>query len=253
MSSVIVYWNRYGKQDGRIKRGRSIKLARLAASVGEKKRGRVKRGSGNVWRPRIYTHGKSRQWTRSRVKGNMRVKWNTKWREASCVHVALSVKVVVTTSFPLYRATAYLSLVIYTFLFVSSTPHTTHPPSPRSSTPSPPDPPWHALYVRSRVLLLSRFCMQGEQPRRRTVASTRKREHERERKREILKRHKGRPHVLKGNNSFTTEADSTWSDVWKFVCLLATRPINFFPHFFSSIFVFPSFFFFFFLKLPSYG
>ena len=66
-------------------------------------------------------------------------------------------------------------------------PHHTRsilPTSHRSSTPSPPDPPWHALYVRSRVPLLSRFCMQGEQPRRRTVASTRKREHERGTKRE---------------------------------------------------------------------
>ena len=62
---------------------------------------------------------------------------------------------------------------------------------------------------------------------------------------EILKRHKGRPHALKGNNSFTTEADSTWSDVWKFVCLLATRPIDFFSNRFFSFFtlLFPRSFF----------
>lgn len=183
----------------------------------------------------------------------MRVKWNTKWREASCVHVALSVKVVVTT-------TSFPPLVprVYTFLFVSSTPR-----APIVLLPSPR--PYTARVVCPVPVppLLSRFCMRGEQPRR-TVADVRKGEEERERsressekravteeegrrkgEREILKRHKGRPHALKGNNSFRDrDRFYSWSDVWEIRLPVghATHPLFFpysppFPSLFLSFFL----------------
>ena len=192
----------------------------------------------------------------------MRVKWNTKWREASCVHVALSVKVVVTTSFPLYLSPRPTSLVIYTFLFVSSTPHTIHPPylppvlHPFAAWPSmaravcPVPGPFTFTFLYAGWAAPSphggQYSKEGTRERHKEREREREREKGEGREREILKRHKGRPHALKGNNSFTTEADSTWSDVWKFVCLLATRPINFFSPTFSPPFLFPLLFFFFF-------
>lgn len=187
----------------------------------------------------------------------MRVKWNTKWREASCVHVALSVKVVVTT-------TSFPPLVprVYTFLFVSSTPRalTVLLPSPRL-----PDPTRHALYVRSWFPLYFHVFVCGvSSPAARWPMFERERKRERGRgressekravteeegrrkgEREILKRHKGRPHALKGNNSFRDrDRFYSWSDVWEIRLPVghATHPLFFpysppFPSLFLSFFL----------------
>lgn len=174
--------------------------------------------------------------------------------------------VVTTTSFP------PLVPRVYTFLFVSSTPR-----APIVLLPSPR--PYTARVVCPVPVppLLSRFCMRGEQPRR-TVADVRKGEEERERgrgressekravteeegrrkgEREILKRHKGRPHALKGNNSFRDrDRFYSWSDVWEIRLPVghATHPLFspilllFLLSSFSS-----SFFLFLFGFSPSYG
>lgn len=156
---------------------------------------------------------------------------------------------------PRSHSTGYgLPLVIYTFLFVSSTPHTTRP-SPFPPTAHPRPPPTHhgtrcmsgsgSLYFQVFVCGVSSPAAQWPVLEREKTREAEKAERGRgscgqasgsRGESEILKRHKGRPHALKGNNSFTTEADSTWSDVWKFVCLLATRPIDFFSNRFFSFF-----------------
>ena len=191
----------------------------------------------------------------------MRVKWNTKWREASCVRVVLSVKVVVTTSFPLYglRPTSGHIYLPFRFIYTTHdspfslpshrTPSTTsRPTTARVVCPAPGPFTFRFLYAGWAAPPHSGQCSKG---RRREKQRKLKEGEDRVARRagpgesEILKRHKGRPHALKGNNSFTTEADSTWSDVWKFVCLLATRPIDFFSNRFFSFFtlLFPRSFF----------
>lgn len=135
--------------------------------------------------------------------------------------------VVTTTSFP------PLVPRVYTFLFVSSTPR-----APTVLLPSPrlPDPTRHALYVRSRFPLYFHVFVCGvSSPAARWPMFERERKRERERgressekravteeegrrkgEREILKRHKGRPHALKGNNSFRDrDRFYSWSDVWE--------------------------------------
>lgn len=106
------------------------------------------------------------------------------------------------------------------FRFIHTAHTTPSPPLLASGNRPSPNPTRHALYVRS-PLLLSRFCMRGEQHSGRCSKGReeeREREKEEKRKfreacgeeeggreegeREILKRHKGRPHALKGNNSF---------------------------------------------------
>lgn len=155
--------------------------------------------------------------------------------------------------------TSRTTCIYLPFRFIHTT--RTHRPPPLSTPPRP-----HTARVVCPVPvppLLSRFCMRGEQPRR-TVADVRKGEEERERsressekravteeegrrkgEREILKRHKGRPHALKGNNSFRDrDRFYSWSDVWEIRLPVghATHPLFFpysppFPSLFLSFFL----------------
>lgn len=69
------------------------------------------------------------------------------------------------------------------------------------------DPTRHALYVRL-VPLLSLFCMPDERHTRAAGGKDIKRG------REVLKRHKGRPHALKGNDASVTVVTVTVVVVW---------------------------------------
>lgn len=56
----------------------------------------------------------------------------------------------------------------------------------------------------------------------------------------ILKRHKGRPHALKGNNSFTTEADSTCPTFENSSASGHATPTTFFPSLQRRIMFYPT-------------
>lgn len=167
---------------------------------------------------------------------------------------------------------SHLSYHVYIPSF-SFHPHHAHP---SSSSPLP-DPTRHALYVRSRFPLYFHVFVCGvSSPAARWPMFERERKRERGRgressekravteeegrrkgEREILKRHKGRPHALKGNNSFRDrDRFYSWSDVWEIRLPVghATHPLFspilllFLLSSFSS-----SFFLFLFGFSPSYG
>lgn len=135
----------------------------------------------------------------------------------------------------------------------------------RTHRPPPLSPTRHALYVRSRFPLYFHVFVCGvSSPAARWPMFERERKRERERgressekravteeegrrkgEREILKRHKGRPHALKGNNSFRDrDRFYSWSDVWEIRLPVghATHPLFFpysppFPSLFLSFFL----------------